>query len=79
MKRITGGTKHATYAVLDALTNLSLCCYRTLHAPALSRQLMMLQSSDPSVLLSELRELQRKQVSPSQADVILSTVHKAKV
>lgn len=39
----------------------------------------MLDGKDPQALLSELREIQRKQVHPREADTLLSTVHKAKV
>lgn len=39
----------------------------------------MLDGKDANDLLAELRELQRKQVHPREADTILSTVHKAKV
>lgn len=39
----------------------------------------MLEGRDANDLLAELRELQRKQVHPRDADTILSTVHKAKV
>lgn len=42
-------------------------------------QLRMLEGKDPRALLAELREIQRKQVHPREADTILSTVHKAKV
>ncbi|CAM9340718.1 unnamed protein product, partial [Scytosiphon promiscuus] len=41
-------------------------------------RLRMLEGKDANDLLAELRELQRKQVHPREADTILSTVHKAK-
>lgn len=42
-------------------------------------KMKMLESRDPGKLLAELYVLQRKQVAPKEADIILSTVHKAKV
>ncbi|CAM9815047.1 unnamed protein product [Ectocarpus sp. 4 AP-2014] len=43
-----------------------------------ANRLRMLDGKDPQALLSELREIQRKQVHPREADTLLSTVHKAK-